>query len=211
MLKYLIALMPSAIKILIYRAMGAKIGKDCYIGFAIIDAEKIEIGDCVYIGHLNLVWRLKEATFESGSRLELCNWITGAREGNFRLGRNSAIQRFHFFEASSNISIGSNCIIAGRNSHFFSHGISSIDLDVRRAINIGDWSYIGSGCRFVPGASVAEGTFVGMGAVVTKRHDEDHVMLGGNPATAKKRLSTDDIYFNRTYLPHCHHPKSYRG
>ena len=205
------AFLPSAIKIPMYRAMGAKIGKDCYIGLAILDAQKIEIGDCVYVGHLNLIWRLKEAKLESGSRLEFCNWITGAREGTFRLGRNSAIQRFHFFEASSDISIGANCIVAGRNSHFFSHGISSSDLDVRRSIHIGDWSYIGSGTRFVPGAGVAQGTFVGMGAVVTKRHDEEYVMLGGNPAIVKKKLSAADIYFNRSYLPHCHHPKTYQG
>jgi acetyltransferase-like isoleucine patch superfamily enzyme len=211
MLKLILAVLPSAIKIKIYRALGYKIGKNCYIGLAIIDAKDVNIGDCVYIGHLNLIWRLKRLDLESGSRLEFCNWITGAREGSFKLGRNSAIQRFHFFEASSNISLGDNCIIAGRNSHFFSHGISSTDLDVRRDIIIGNWSYVGSGVRFVPGAGVAECTFVGMGAVVTKRHGQGHVLIAGNPAAVKKNLSPEDLYFKRAYLPHCHHPKDYRG
>lgn len=211
MLKYLLALLPSALKVLCYRALGARIGKGCYIGCSVIDAKKLELGDFVHIGHFNILWRLNELKLDSGSRLTMFNWITGAREGSFHLGRNSGITRFHFLEASADIAVGSNTIIAGRNSHFFTHGISPTNLDDRRPIRIGNWCYIGSGARFVPGTSIADGTFVGMGAVVTKQFREEYVLIAGNPGVIKKRLSPEDAYFNRASLRHSHHPSSYLG
>jgi len=211
MLKYLIAFMPSKIKVIIFRLLGAKIGNNCFIGFSIVDAENLEIGDNVYIGHFNLLWRLKELKLETGSALVMFNWITGGRTGNFYLGRNSGITRFHFIEASSDVRIGKNCIVAGRSSHFFSHGISSTNLDDQRPITIGDWCYIGSSSRFVPGSSVSDYTFVGMNSVVTKNFQEKYVLLAGCPAVVKKKLSPTAVYFNRDYMPHSHHPKIYKG
>lgn len=211
MLKYLIALMPSRLKIIFYRLLGARIGNNCYIGFSIIDAENLEIGENVYIGHLNLLWRLKELKFEPGSRLTMFNWITGGRQGSFLLGRNSAITRLHFIEASSDIRIGSNSIIAGRSSHFLTHGISATNLDDQRPITIGNWCYIGSSSRFVPGSGVSDYTFVGMGSVVTKNFQDKYVLIAGSPSVVKKILSPDAVYFNRDHLSHSHHPKTYKG
>ena len=206
-----VALLPSRVKIAYYRKQGAEIGKSCYIGLSIINAKKIRIGDNVQVASFNLIHRLDEFVMQSGSRMNGFNWITGAGTGSFYLGRNSAITRLHFFEASASIYIDNNTIIAGRNSHFFTHGISSTNLDDMRPIRIGPWCYIGSSSRFVPGAEVAEGTFVGMGSVVTKKVTETHVLLGGVPAIIKKKLSPEDVYFNRPYLPHDHHPPDYNG
>jgi acetyltransferase-like isoleucine patch superfamily enzyme len=211
MFKYLVVFLPSVLKIAYYRARGAKIGKNCFVGFTIINSKTIELGDNVQIASFNLIHRLDEFSMKSGSRMNGFNWITGAGTGSFSLGRNSAITRLHFFEASASIYIDDNTIIAGRNSHFFTHGISSTNLDDMRPIHIGPWCYIGSSSRFVPGAEVAEGTFVGMGSVVTKKFAETHVLLGGVPATIKKKLSPEDVYFNRPFLPHDHHPPNYDG
>jgi acetyltransferase-like isoleucine patch superfamily enzyme len=211
MFKYLIVLLPSRLKIFLLRARGASIGNNCQIGFSLIDASEICIGDNVKVGSLNLLWRLTRLELGSGSAIVMGNWITGARAGLFKLGRNSGITRFHFFEASGNITIGSNCIVAGRGSHFFTHGISSTDLDSIKPIEIGDWSYIGSGSRFVPGATVGEGTFIGMASVVTKSFAQPYLLIAGNPAKLKKELSNDDVYFNRPFLPQAHHPAGYEG
>lgn len=207
----IIALLPSWLKLLVLRAKGAQVGKNCWIGFSVIDAASITIGDNVHVGHFNLLWRLKSLTLETGSALTMCNWITGARTGTFRLGRNSGITRFHFLEASAGIEIGANCIVAGRGTHFFTHGISSKNLDDQRPIAVGDWCYIGSGSKFVPGTSIAAGTFVGMGSVVTKASTEPYVMIAGAPATLRKRLSQTDAYFSRSHLPQAHHPVDYQG
>ena len=211
MLKFLFAILPSRLKIWVLRRNGSKVGRGCYIGLSILNAREIEIGDFVHVGHFNLIWRLKSLRLNSGSRISMGNWITGATEGWFELGRNSAITRFHFIEASSNIKIGNNCIVAGRASHFFSHGISATNLDDRRSIQIGNWCYIGSSSRFVPGAGVSDFTFVGMGSVVTKQFTETYVLIGGSPACVKKNIPTEAIYFNRSHLPHAHHPADYKG
>lgn len=211
MINLILLLMPSFFKIKIYRAMGCKIGKDCWIGISIINAKKIEISDNVRIGHFNLIWRLKELKIDSGSTINMFNWITGGKKGVFRIGRNSAITRFHFFEASANITIGNNSIVAGRGSHFYTHGISPTNLNDMRPIIIGDWCYIGSSSRFVPGAEIARGTFVGMGAIVTKKFEKEYVLIAGSPAIIKKQLSPLDPYFNRKFLPHAHHKKNYLG
>jgi acetyltransferase-like isoleucine patch superfamily enzyme len=207
----LVALLPSWLKVFVLRARGAKIGKNCWIGFSVIDASSITIGDNVRVGHFNLLWRLRGLTLETGSAITMCNWITGARTGTFRVGRNSGITRFHFLEASAGIDIGANCIVAGRGSHFFTHGISSTNLDDKRPITIGDWCYIGSGSKFVPGTSIAAGTFVGMGSIVTKESSERFVMIAGAPATLKKQLAPTDAYFARSHLPQAHHPAGYEG
>ena len=210
-IKFLVAIIPSSLKIAVLRSQGATIGKNCYIGFRVIDAKKITLGNNVRIASFNLIHRLDEFSMLSGSRLNGFNWITGAGIGSFFLGLNSAITRLHFFESSASIFIGDNTIIAGRNSHFFTHGISSTNLDDMRPIRIGSWCYIGTSSRFVPGSEIAEGTFVGMGSVVTKKFNEKYVLLGGAPAKLRKKLTPDDVYFNRPYLPHDHHMLDYDG
>jgi acetyltransferase-like isoleucine patch superfamily enzyme len=210
-LKIFLLFMPNRIKISCYRSMGAEIGGNCKIGFSLIDVEDLQIGDNVLIGHFNVLRRLKRLTLGSGSRVDHFNWISGAGRGVFKLGRNSAITKFHRIDASSNFIIGSNSIIAGLFSQFITHGSTPRNIDDFRSISIGDWCYIGSSSRFVPGSGIGDYTFVGMGAVVTKHFKDSCVLLAGNPATVKKTLSQEDAYFNRSYLPHDHHSISYKG
>ncbi len=185
------------------------IGQHCYIGFSFIQAQNIVIGDYVRIASFNLLHRLTSLEMGDGSRMNSFNWITGASTGKFSVGNHSAITRLHFFESSGSIYIGDNSIIAGRGTHFFTHGISSYNLDDIRPIVIGSWCYVGSSSRFVPGSGLGDGSFVGMGAVVTKRFEEIHVLVAGNPACIKKRLSPTDPYFDRAFLPHDHLPIGY--
>jgi acetyltransferase-like isoleucine patch superfamily enzyme len=209
--KYLLVFLPSRLKIAVLRRMGAKIGKRCFVGFSVVEAKQIVVGDDVHIGHFNLMWRLEHLRLESGSLVGSFNWITGANSGHLVVGGDSAITDFHYLEASAGIRIGANCVLAGRSSHFFTHGISSTNLDDRRPIHIGDWCYIGSGSRFVPGSGVAVGTFVGMGSVVTKDWSEEYVLLAGAPAKIRKTLSPEDAYFDRPYHPHSHHSAKHAG
>lgn len=208
-LALLIALLPSRPKIWLLRRMGAKIGKGCHIGPSLIQASDIELGDYVHVAGLTLLHRLVFLKIGDGANIGRFNWITGAGTGEFVLGHHSAVTRFHFVEASGSVYIGDNSIVAGRASHFFTHGISPTNLDDVRAIEIGSWSYIGSSARFVPGSGVGDGTFVGMGAVVTKRWTDTYVVVAGNPAAVRKRLSAKDAYFDRPYLPHQHQPRGY--
>lgn len=210
-LKYLLLLLPNQVKIWLLRRMGARIGNGCYIGASILDAKEIDLGDAVRIGHFNLVHRLCRLRMGTGSRINDFNWITGANTGGLTVGANSAITRLHFFEASGSIHIEDNSIVAGRSSHFFTHGITPTNLDDVRPIVVGPWCYVGSSSRFVPGSSIARGTFVGMGSVVTRRCEEEYVLIAGAPARVRKKLSPQDPYFSRAFLSHDHHPSGYDG
>lgn len=205
------AVLPSPVKIAILRARGAKIGRGCSIGISVLNSETIELGDYVYIGHFNLIWRLKELKLQTGSKIGDGNWIAGGGFGNLFVGRNSSIRRFHFLEASGSIKIGMNSILAGRGIQMFTHGLHPDRFDDIRSITISDWCYVGALSSFVPGARIGKGTFVGLGAVVTKPHVAEYILLGGNPAINKKSLSPDSMYFNEGYLHHNHHPANYNG
>ncbi|WP_447759732.1 acyltransferase [Sphingopyxis panaciterrae] len=203
----MIALLPSRLKIALFRARGARIGKGCYIGMSVVDVGRLVMGDHVRIGGLNLLHRLPDLVMESGSKIEAMNWVTGAGTGGLYLGRNSSIRRLHFFEASGTVRVGSNTIIAGRNSLFFTHGQSPTNINDVRPIEIGDWCYVGAAARFLPGAGVSDHSFVAMGAVVTKMHDDGYVVIGGSPGRVVKTLDPDVAYFQRDNLVHGHHPK----
>ncbi|MBW7881717.1 MAG: hypothetical protein H3C34_03615 [Caldilineaceae bacterium] len=211
LLSLVIACIPSRVKIPILRILGAKIGRGCYIGFSLINSKSIFIGNNVRIASFNLLHRLTYLYFGDGSRMNGFNWVTGAGIGEFFLGRNSAVTRLHFFESSGGIKIMENSIIAGRGTHFFTHGISATNLDDVRPIVIGPWCYVGSSSRFVPGSSIGKGSFVGMGSVITKNFTDVYVLIAGNPAVIRKKYSVNDIYFNRIFLSHDHQPNFYDG
>lgn len=206
-----LALLPSKIKIWVLRFKGAKIGRSCRIGLTIIDSENIDIGDYVYIGNFNIIWRLNNLKLETGSKLGDGNWITGGGGGSFSLGRNSSLRRFHYLDASGSIKIGMNSILAGRGIQMITHGLHPETFQYMRPIVIDDWCYIGAFTKFVPGSSICKGTFVGMGAVVTKSHHEEYILLGGNPARKIRSLDVNSRYFQASYLPHNHHPSDYLG
>lgn len=203
--------LPSPAKVLALRLSGSKIGRQCKIGFSFIDAELLELGDYVRIGNFNILKSLVKLSMDDGSKIESFNWITGGLTGEHIQGRNSSICRFHFFEASGSVYIGSNTIIAGRSSLFFTHGIAPDALNDVRSIKIGSWCYVGAATRFLPGSSVADGTFVGMGAVVTREFSEQYCLVAGVPARVVKKLDRTAAFFDRPALRHLHHPATYSG
>jgi hypothetical protein len=45
---------------------------------------------------------------------------------------------------------------------------------------------------------------------VTKSIEDSFVLLAGAPAVVRRQLSATDIYFDRPFLPHDHHPVGFR-
>ena len=205
------AMLPSSLKLFLLRRRGHSIGEHCYIGLSVVSISRITLDDYTYIGHFNLIWGPITLHLRRGARVSTGNWITGGPGSYLDLGDNSSVSIGHYFDSSAGIVIGRNCICAGIGSHFFSHGITSDNLDERMGISIGDWCYVGSSVRFVPGSGVADHTFVGMGAVVTKQHSESYVLLAGIPATPRKKLQCDSQFFDRTFTKQPHHPATYAG
>jgi len=205
----LLLLLPSALKIHILRRGGARIGKSCRIGASLIVANDLVLEDHVTIGSFNIIYRVKKCKIGRGSCIGSMNWIAGGGTGQLLIGQNSSVRRLHYIDVSGGFGMGDNSIIAGRGSIFFTHGLSPEVFDVVAPIQIGNWCYIGAAARFSPGSGVSDGTFVGLGSVVTKCHDTPYVLLAGVPAKKVKTLNPEMAYFSKPYLPLTHHPKNY--
>ncbi len=85
------------------------------------------------------------------------------------------------------IEIGEDCMFSS-NIHFRtgdSHSVVDLDghrINPSRDIVIGDHVWIGHNAIVCKGVTVADHSIVGAGSVVTRRFEQDHVAIGGNPA-----------------------------
>jgi len=201
---FLLMFIPSILKKKILKIGGHKIGKNCYLGLSFLNIKSMHLGDDVYIGHLNFFKKVKYLQMDFGARITNRNFFTGAGKGYLMMGENSSISLGHYMDVSAGIEIGSNTIIGGINSSFFTHGIAPDDLDFREKIKIGDWCYIGSDVRVVPGVVVPSYNFVGMGSVLNKKYSKEFVLIAGNPAKIKKNIENNCIFFNRQEIVHRH-------
>jgi acetyltransferase-like isoleucine patch superfamily enzyme len=205
----LLALLPSSIKIPLYRLLfGWRIGRDVCIGFSLLDARQVEIGNWVRIGHFNRFQRIPSLTICDrvfiGNRNVMvtgpAHYAVGVREADpmLHIGEECYIIGPHYFDVHAPIRLGSSVTIAGQGSSFYTHG-----LDYERAclaaqpITIGENSYVGAHALFVPGSGVASNTLVGMGALVTKPFSEQYTLVGGSPARIVKNLNKQAEWFVR--------------
>ena len=196
----LFALLPSSWKVRWLRWRGHDVHPSAYIGFSILNAERIEIGEDARILHGNVFSRVHAVRIGAGSTIGYFNRITCARgeTGTLTLGKNVLVTLRHYFNLSADIVIGDNSTIGGHRTELITHGLApSSTKVVRRGITIGDWCSVGSSVCLVPGAAIAEGTFVGMGAVVVGQFQETYVLLGGSPATIKKKLDPQMPFFTQ--------------
>jgi acetyltransferase-like isoleucine patch superfamily enzyme len=111
------------------------------------------------------------------------------------IGSDCVIHEDHFFDLYGLVEIGDGSWIAGRGSQFWTHGASAQERD----IEIGQRCYLASACKFAPGASIGDGVFVGLGAVVTGKVDGTNQVIGGVPAKhlRSRSPSEDNLRFEK--------------
>jgi acetyltransferase-like isoleucine patch superfamily enzyme len=211
-IKVMMSILPSAAKRFLYRHLfGYKIGKRVRIGFSIIDALRCTIEDDVVIGHFNLFVRTKDLTIGDHARIGHFNIIRGGNE--IRLGRYCEIVRFneinsipdpiavnevdpvfvlgdgsivvasHKIDFTDRVELGKCVILGGRNSSLWTH-----NRQLTEPIYVGDYSYLGSEIRLVPGVTVPAKCVVGIGSVLTKKYEGENNLIAGVPAKVVKSL-----------------------
>lgn len=203
----LIAFLPSPIKIFILRSMGHEIGRGCYIGASFLGVQRMKLEDSVYIGHGNIITGLQKLRMREGSRINRWNRITSDKSIGSKLyiGRRSAITLRHYFDVCNVVVLGSDSVIAGHKSSFFTHSKGVEKVDYSKPITIGRWCYLGSNLAVAPGTRIPDGVFVGMGAVIAgDRRSTPYVLMAGNPATVKKTLDRKAPYFSQGQLMQPH-------
>jgi acetyltransferase-like isoleucine patch superfamily enzyme len=212
---FLLAFLPSFLKCPLYRLfLGYKIGSNVKIGFSIIDVEKCEIQDDVRIGHLNLLTSTKQLFIGDHTRIGHLNIIRGGDEvrigryaeilrlneinsilnplvsnkidPRFLLGDGSVITTSHKIDFTDKVEIGKRVILGGRNSSLWTH-----NRQQTMPITIGDYSYIGSEIRIVPGGEIPPKCVVGIASVITKKFIEESSLIAGVPAKVVKELGEE--------------------
>lgn len=212
----LIAPLPTFLKKPLYRLFfGYRIGKRVKIGFTVLDAGDCEIQADTTIGHLNLVIGVKDLRIGEHTRIGHLNVIRGGDQVHlgrfseiirmneinsipdpivvnevnprFFLGDGSIITTGHKIDFTDRVSIGRRTIIGGRNSSLWTH-----NRQETRAIDIGDFAYVGSEIRMAPGSSIPSRCIVGIGSVITGPIREPNQLIAGVPAKPIRELSNDD-------------------
>lgn len=185
------------LRLFLYRRLfGFRIAQSAKIGmFNLLDVKKLQMAEHSQIrGIGNVFLNLHELEIQEYGR------IGGPRVGGnlvrgtankksypktkLTLGKCSIIELFNYFDLCADISIGSNVVIGGLRSVFFTHTMFKENFE---PISIADNVYIGSNCSFQMGTSIAADTVVGMGAVITKQIMEEDCFVAGVPAAIVKR------------------------
>jgi serine acetyltransferase len=193
----LLIALPCRLRLFCYRQFfGWKIGRNVRIGWSVLHADHVEIGDDVRIGHLNLIRNVRRLVIGKGTYLLNSNHVFGSANyltdfpAEVTIGAGAGIMSRHFIDASGTVVIGDGVILAGRDTHLWSHS-ATLEAGVRKLIptrvEIGSGAYIGARATLV-GCRVPTGAFVGAGAVVVKPFADDvgRVLLAGNPAKVVK-------------------------
>ncbi len=183
---FLIGLIPfSGVKIILYRLLGAKIGKRCKIGlfsyFLCNNYSQIIIDNFVTIGKSNS-FHISELTIKSHTLTS--NNINIRGYGKLTIGKQGYIAQHAFFDTSGNIEIG-HYVATPPFGAIYSHNYSTTWFEEGRKANkntvkIGDncWfgpktiisnSSIGNYCKAAPGSAIFENL-------------PNHAMVMGNPA-----------------------------
>lgn len=212
-----VAFLPRSLKAWCYRAVyGYRIDPHARIGLALIDAERVEIEAGAYIGHLNLVTRVKALHVERGVQVGSFNIIRGGQRVHLgphsrvmrlnvlnaipdhdcttepvsvlEVGAGTVITQGHRIDFTDRVTLGKNVIIGGRNSSLWTH-----DRQETAPIEIGDYCYLGSEVRLAPGAKLPGECVLGMGAVLTGKIEEGRSLVAGVPARVVKPLDERDL------------------
>jgi acetyltransferase-like isoleucine patch superfamily enzyme len=215
-----ISILPSALKVRIYRMLGWKIGRDVHIGFgSVILAERVELADGASIGYLCFV-RITELklgkraalsnvvratlhTLElrSQSTIHSQNQISGDRadpNSILYLGPASAILPHCFIDVTKPIRLGRNVGVGG-GSYLFTHGYWLSKLDgfpvSYGEINMADDVWLPWGCFVMPNVTVESRVVVGARAVINKSLPAG-VLAAGVPAKIIRDRSNIELTAN---------------
>ena len=201
LLLLLAVFIPCPFKLWFYRNLfGWKIGKQVKVGLSYIEAGNVILEDGAQIGHFNIIRQVSLFQLSKNAYIRNFNQFFGNKYDSAEwtkkliIGERSLCMNHHFIDVAGTIEIGSDTVIGGRDSHFWSHSLEFENTSsklVPKDIFIGNNVYIGARTSLF-GCYIPDNAIIGMGSVVTKSFngENDRVLIAGNPAIIKKRYST---------------------
>lgn len=196
---------------LLRRIPGFSIGAGARIGFSLIGAAEMTLGEGATIGHLTIIKGLTRISLGPNARLGNLNWVTAVpagtpghfdhqpgREACLDIGSEAAITHRHLIDCTGGVSIGAFATVAGWRSQIISH---SIDLRPSRQdaapVRVGERSFVGSGSILLRGSSLPDCSVLGAGSVYDSDESRPLGLYRGVPATRVGELPEELGYFHR--------------
>lgn len=185
----------------------------------------------------NLVWRVGEFTMAEGSRIAEANRLVGLRSirlgrhttmgrwnrvfanttrgsgGSLVMGDHTQLTGHHLIDATAGIRIDDFAIVAGRESELISDSCSdeggSGPAPIGPApIRIGTRSFVGTRCRLLPGARLADRSVLAAGSTLGAQSEDtpDSGVWAGTPARHRRPVAgrwfdRDQTATRRVFVP----------
>jgi acetyltransferase-like isoleucine patch superfamily enzyme len=172
--------LPSLLRVLLLRMLGHKIGRSVHISIlTILIAPKIEMGDDVRIGPLNIIKCGDKVKIGLGSQISFLVIIHG--RGPFHLGERSYVSVKTFIDTTGGVEIG-DYSGTGPGTMIFSHAIFLPPTKgfprVIKKTTIGNYVWLG-GLNFVTAGSVVGDRVMSLpGSVISKQVDSEVFFMG---------------------------------
>jgi acetyltransferase-like isoleucine patch superfamily enzyme len=115
------------------------------------------------------------------------NNIKISGDSNLTIGENCFINSYTLFDLSDNIDIGTNVVVGGRLTEFWTHSYNLKREILIDNIKIGSNIYFGSGCLINKGVEIASNNIVGAKTVVSKSITNENNLIASNKLTIIKR------------------------
>lgn len=208
-IQIILFILPWCIRRKLLNMMGHQISTSAHIGFSIILCHQLIMHENSLIGHLTLVKGIDKLELNKNSKIGALNFITGysvrlkslfrnvnGRNCEFVLGEHSSITSRHFFDVNGGIYIGKYTQIAGIRSTFLTHSIDVYkNIQTVAPIKIGNYCFCGSNILLLKGVTIKDYTIIGAGSIVSRPIERGEVVIAGNPAIIKKKLTIEDVKF----------------
>ena len=172
--------LPSFLRVLLLRMLGHKIGRNVHISMlTILHAPKIEMGDDVRIGPLNIIKCGDEVKIGFSSQISFLVIIYG--RGSFHLGERSYVSVKTFIDTTGGVEIG-DYSGTGPGTMIFSHAIFLPPTKgfpkVIKKTTIGNYVWLG-GLNFVTAGSVIGDHVMSLpGSVISKQVGSEIFFIG---------------------------------
>ena len=162
-----------------------KMSKGALLGsFNILACNMVVLGENAKIGKFNYFKGLFDVNMDTSTAIGNFNQFTNGGalivkgKTKISLARFSNITSSHYFDLTSEIEIGTNSVVGGKATQFWTHGFQhfqkgEIRYRVDGGISLGDGVYLGARVTINPGVKIEDSVSVGAGAVVAKNLSQE--------------------------------------